>query len=702
MLSPNDILPKGKAASIRSFDSGYASNTLEDDEHLPVSSDSSIEAKQPTTERPPTRVAQPQIGLGITGLDFSGFGTGCVERLRWTRPEVPIGPVTTKLHVFTTRETSDNPLPLPSLAYRTTTCITCQLWDLTNPGEGLKCDGCKSENYIRPGVLGLFDANPRPPKLVIPRLDTLRVARPKSSSKRRNKTRCSACELAYAIDSTQSPACSSCSSDPFSFSPNSQVQPSTVRRSCAKRFSKLPVHASNHLRAWLRDHRDNPYPDHDSKRILAQECCITEKQVATWFTNIRARKMAPLAEVSRHSSEDERADESDFSSVANTPICRISPTSNYTPVSNSLFPPNSGPTTYDHTSLTLQTSRRGKKKDYRRANTVSPSENSPVPRTPVSPSPRPDGHEQPKWPCTFCDVHLAPKSWRRHEETQHRVKSQWTCLATSPRIVVSSRTESHTICAFCQTKNPSDDHFLHSHRITECSKKSEADRTFGRPDHLRQHVKNFHKTSLLDMVREKWRRDGPDVTINESWTCGFCAAELKTWNIRETHISNHFKEGLTMNDWLGQPEATAPNMANNKRRASRGEPDIMPQNLKRTLPRCPSQRPEPQHLSHNFVSATNDSFMPSSACSNMIGATAFTGFTGIDFDDYTSDIFMNEFDFPGPSDVGNLAAMYPTHDDPYGVYMGNEAMQMEYEAPLVTEFYGNPLDYQDVWGSEGQ
>jgi hypothetical protein len=35
-MSANDVAPKGKAASIRSFDSGYGSNTLEDDEPLLV------------------------------------------------------------------------------------------------------------------------------------------------------------------------------------------------------------------------------------------------------------------------------------------------------------------------------------------------------------------------------------------------------------------------------------------------------------------------------------------------------------------------------------------------------------------------------------------------------------------------------------------------------------------------------------------
>jgi hypothetical protein len=97
--------------------------------------------------------------------------------------------------------------------------------------------------------------------------------------------------------------------------------------------------------------------------------------------------------------------------------------------------------------------------------------------------------------------------------------------------------------------NPSEEHLQCSHRITECLQKSEDDRTFLRPDHLRQHVKNFHKSSLKDAVRDAWRRDGPGKEESENWTCGFCAQELETWDARETHITGHFKDGLTMADW---------------------------------------------------------------------------------------------------------------------------------------------------------
>jgi len=53
----------------------------------------------------------------------------------------------------------------------------------------------------------------------------------------------------------------------------------------------IPTSASNRLQTWLAENMSNPYPSRDTKLTLAQECGITEKQVSTWFTNARARKL---------------------------------------------------------------------------------------------------------------------------------------------------------------------------------------------------------------------------------------------------------------------------------------------------------------------------------------------------------------------------------------------------------------------------
>lgn len=150
------------------------------------------------------------------------------------------------------------------------------------------------------------------------------------------------------------------------------------------------------------------------------------------------------------------------------------------------------------------------------------------------------------WQCTFCRVSLTAKSWRRHEETQHYPKYQWTCLYSGPKVQLPS--SSQLICAFCEIPDPDDEHFQH-HRISECLSKAEPERTFSRPDHLYQHAKNYHRCEqpLSDLVRDMWRKDGPSTVKN--WTCGFCQEVLFTWDTRAAHIETHFRAGMWMAQW---------------------------------------------------------------------------------------------------------------------------------------------------------
>jgi hypothetical protein len=149
------------------------------------------------------------------------------------------------------------------------------------------------------------------------------------------------------------------------------------------------------------------------------------------------------------------------------------------------------------------------------------------------------------WQCTFCGKYVLPKSWRRHEETQHRSSAKWTCMLYGPRITTGSGDLS-SCCAFCMDKDPSEEHFLHSHRIADCAARPATDRTFNRPDHLRQHVKNWHETSLFDITAAKWK---VEPSAGESWTCGFCGQRLGTWDKRAFHVAAHFKNGMTMEQW---------------------------------------------------------------------------------------------------------------------------------------------------------
>jgi len=44
----------------------------------------------------------------------------------------------------------------------------------------------------------------------------------------------------------------------------------------------------DHLKKWLREHRNHPYPSNQEKIELAKQSLITYDQVTTWFNNARA------------------------------------------------------------------------------------------------------------------------------------------------------------------------------------------------------------------------------------------------------------------------------------------------------------------------------------------------------------------------------------------------------------------------------
>jgi hypothetical protein len=623
-----------------------------------------------TTTQAHTQHAPQLAGLGIVGF----WSVHVEDQLRLRRSEIPIGPLTTKLNVFTNLATPNSNPPPHNTDDSIITCVECQLWDITNPGAGLKCDGCKSK-LIKSAELNDFDPETYV-KLAIPRLDITRQAQPKRSKNYTNKGRCTACDLAHAIDPITSSGCSTCTI---------LRSPSTVKRSCARRPARLPTHALQHLRAWIRANRDNPYPSTETKRILAYECGITEKQVTTWFTNTRARKLTLPSDPSYPSSEDEGPNESDYC-ITNTHICTENAFAHPTP-------PGTGPSSYGASQLQLQTSRRGKKKDYRSIVSASPGEDSPVSYTSATPSPNQTSAQE-MWQCTYCSQKLVPKSWRRHEETQHRPKHQWTCLSTGPRLTISTRSGTSSMCVFCQVRNPSDDHFLHSHRILECSNKSAADRTFGRPDHLRQHVKNFHKASLLDLVRERWRKDGPGKNVDESWLCGFCAVELKNWDVRETHIASHFKDGMTMASWTDySTPSTIVKSARSRR--PRDEHTGLFAKFKGTFTGRAHRQPETSFAN------TFEPVPTSMPCSSVVAPPLLPEFSDAMFDTCMPDALAANFDFDAVS-AGQFDAGYAGTCDVYGPYQGDEAAHMDLDAMLRSGQWGTFGNYQGDWNVEEQ
>ncbi|KAJ4351198.1 uncharacterized protein N0V89_006537 [Didymosphaeria variabile] len=88
-------------------------------------------------------------------------------------------------------------------------------------------------------------------------------------------------------------------------------------------------------------------------------------------------------------------------------------------------------------------------------------------------------------------------------------------------------------------ENPTEEHFLQNHRTYECSKRDATDRTFYRPDHLRQHIRNFHGATLCDIVQARWKTTA---TVTEIQTLKV-AHEQRAFTVAEQETFKVYKKG---------------------------------------------------------------------------------------------------------------------------------------------------------------
>ena len=157
--------------------------------------------------------------------------------------------------------------------------------------------------------------------------------------------------------------------------------------------------------------------------------------------------------------------------------------------------------------------------------------------------------------CTFCYKRLSSKTWKRHETTQHFPQHQWTCMKNGFRTAHDPLTcrnlvegsPPKLVCIFCNSSDPDESHAVFCHRISQCLENPKSDRTFSRKDHLVQHLRRFHNSSLSSFFLESWK--SKTELDDFEWNCGFCGDSLRSWNIRANHIAKHFRERKTMADW---------------------------------------------------------------------------------------------------------------------------------------------------------
>lgn len=150
-----------------------------------------------------------------------------------------------------------------------------------------------------------------------------------------------------------------------------------------------------------------------------------------------------------------------------------------------------------------------------------------------------------KFQCTFCsDCFKKKYDWQRHEKSQHLPLERWTCC---PQGSVNVQPETNEItCVFCGASDPTPEH-IHGHGYTQCMSRCPAERNFYRKDHLRQHLRLMHYDCIMIPAMETWK--SAVATLRSR--CGFCGVELKTWNARVEHLSEHFQNGTRMEEWNG-------------------------------------------------------------------------------------------------------------------------------------------------------
>lgn len=150
--------------------------------------------------------------------------------------------------------------------------------------------------------------------------------------------------------------------------------------------------------------------------------------------------------------------------------------------------------------------------------------------------------------CTFCPKSFPGRyEWNRHEEAVHIPRKVWVC-----NVYENHRGPPGNFCPYCDETNPSSSH-LEEHKHTRCGLRPEADRTFLRKDHLKQHLLHFHGCSsyslALTTVNSFQKALGPIDLVHPALHCGFCGFHALDWEERVEHIATHFKAGVDLLEW---------------------------------------------------------------------------------------------------------------------------------------------------------
>ncbi|KAE8154522.1 hypothetical protein BDV25DRAFT_171772 [Aspergillus avenaceus] len=336
------------------------------------------------------------------------------------------------------------------------------------------------------------------------------------------------------------------------------------------RFSRETVRV---LKTWLSRHNDYPYPTEEEMIELTERTGLTSTQIRNWFANARRRGkarsapvhsttgaidipgqhnlslMTPLERWKYSPPEHEPAATGNIiRALSEHPFEPLPPLPADSALENSAAIPAPSESSVDtgRSSTTDWTASAGShssssatglenRKDRRRRRRRKPANY-------VNKFTQHKSRRIRMFQCTFCtDTFSTKYDWQRHEKSLHLPLETWNCSPFGGVVPLDGK----LVCAFCQTPDPDDDH-LDSHNYILCQEKDPQERVFYRKDHLNQHLRYMHHVKF-DSFMNTWKSG---ITEFKS-RCGFCNANLNTWDGRVAHLAEHFKKRADMCQWRG-------------------------------------------------------------------------------------------------------------------------------------------------------
>lgn len=345
------------------------------------------------------------------------------------------------------------------------------------------------------------------------------------------------------------------------------------KRPSSRRYQKTRI-----LRGWFDTHSEHPYPTTQDVDFFILQTGLTKTQVNNWFTNARRRHRQttrPLGMRQFRAGSPMPAPLSGFTPLdrwRNSPpeddhvtpqtiAAAVASSGSNSPWSDLVASPwsPSFPDSWQPSDMSSQ------------GDSASTSQSSVSSFLSHQSASRAFSRQQSRrvktraakvqYECTFCRQSFKKKhDWARHERAVHMPELDTYTCSSPLQMMENMQTwrfgQPEPECSLCGHPSPDQDH-LAAHDFESCAERPVSQRTFSRKDHFWQHLSKYHgcrKWEGWELDLNLWRKQHDTF---QSY-CGFCNATMGSWTARLSHLAEHFKSGLTMENWLDQNVLSTP------------------------------------------------------------------------------------------------------------------------------------------------